>query len=468
MLTEEKRIQLDGIVKQMIDNKETDDSVQFVVDDFKTKYDMPEVPLQTPQKGVVDKVLDNPITRGIQSFFPGKKVGDAIGTLGGLGLEKAKGLLGGQDNSATYDLSSPTPLQVGGDVVAGAASIAGFKGVGATGSLLSKAGKSAVVGAGLFGGKEAAEGGGAKDIAKSTALGAGVGVGSSLLFSGLEVAASQLKKLPTRLIRSATGQSKKEILAGKGLEKFMLENKKVGTAEGLIKQSQEEMDRLSEVINKNLKSVGVTDAKITTKRLLGDIVKDVNKAGGNITNEEAKEIIDRLAPQARGLLEKPSMGLVTANKLRQSIDRTLGDRGFLTAELPFNKDILRSFTNALREEVKKKAPEGTRGAFNSLSNEIRLSNALTSKVAQGSRNQIISFGDLIGGGIGGLAGGVPGVVLGAAARRVVQSTPFLTGSAVAMDTLNKALTPVLSGMEPSVQTAILQAIASAIEPPQDQ
>lgn len=404
-------------------------------------------------------VLNNPVTRGIQSFFPGKKVGEAIGTLGGYALSP---------NKSHYDLSAPSPLQVAGDVAQGAAQVAGFKGVGATGSFGAKALKSAGLGATMFGGKTAAEGGGAKDIAKSAAIGGAVGAGTSAVASGIETAAEQFKKLPERLIRSATGQSKREILAGKGLEKFMIENRKVGTADNLINESKAHMEKLSNYINDNLKSVPVTKAKVTTSSVLDKIVKDVNAQGGAITKAEARQIIDRLAPQSKGILSKPSMSLVTANKLRQSIDRTVGDRGFLTAELPFNKDILRSFTNALREEVKSKAPEGTRAAFNTLSKEITMSTALANKIAGGSTNQVISFGDLIGGGIGGLAGGIPGAAIGAAARRAIQSTPALTGGAVAIDALNKAIQPIIKGLSPAVQTEILNAISNVASPKESQ
>jgi hypothetical protein len=37
-LDETNRAKLDGIVKQMSDNKESDEDIQFVVDDFKKKY----------------------------------------------------------------------------------------------------------------------------------------------------------------------------------------------------------------------------------------------------------------------------------------------------------------------------------------------------------------------------------------------------------------------------------------------
>jgi len=412
---------------------------------------------QQDKRSLADKIWSGIETAGkiTNAVFPGKQVGDAIGTLAGATIANFKG------QGDQYDLSAPTPLQVGGDIASGVATLAGFKGVGTTGSVLSKMGKSAVLGAGQFGGKTAAEGGSAGDIVKSSAIGAGVGAGTSAVMSGAEVLAKNFQKIPSRLINSATGQSKKEILAGKGLDKFILENKKVGTADKLIRDSKDQMEKLSNIINNNLKSIPITKAKITTSSILDDLVKGVNSDGGSITKAEAKEIIDRLAPQAKGLLSKPSMSLVTANKLRQSIDRTIGDKGFLLSELPFNKDILRNFTNALREQVKVKAPDGTRAAFNSLSNEIRLSNALTQKMAQGSRNQIISFGDLIGGGIGGAVGGIPGAMAGAAARRVVQSTPFLTGMAVSIDTLQKNLAPILSGFEPTIQTAIIKAINEA-------
>lgn len=39
MLQEQDRLKLDGIVKQMIDNKEPESNIQFVVNDFKSRYD---------------------------------------------------------------------------------------------------------------------------------------------------------------------------------------------------------------------------------------------------------------------------------------------------------------------------------------------------------------------------------------------------------------------------------------------
>lgn len=57
-LPEEKRTQLDGIVKQMIQNKESDSNIRFVVNDFKTKYTptaATENTAQTADKASADK-----------------------------------------------------------------------------------------------------------------------------------------------------------------------------------------------------------------------------------------------------------------------------------------------------------------------------------------------------------------------------------------------------------------------------
>src|SRR3990172_6238834 len=82
MLTEEKRQQLDSIVSQMVTNQETDDTIQFVVNDFKNRHSTEE-----PQTSFLDK------TEKVLDFvFGGGKVGAAIGTqaakLGLTGLSK--------------------------------------------------------------------------------------------------------------------------------------------------------------------------------------------------------------------------------------------------------------------------------------------------------------------------------------------------------------------------------------------
>lgn len=398
------------------------------------------------------KIIDNSITRGIQKLFPGEKAGQAIGTAVGLGASAIQG------NSGFYDTSAPSPMRVIGDAAEGALSIAGLKGAGMAGGIAKRLASNAALGAGMSASSDIADGGSISSSIKAAGKGAasGLAVGTA----GEALSATLIKgisALPERLIRSAVGQSKKELLAGKDIAKYVLENKKVGTAKKILEDSQRMIDKADDIIRTNLKSVPIESASVDRNSIISGLTDRINAEGGAIGPDEVIQIIAKNAPQAKGLLAKEVMTLEEANVLRQALDKTLGDRGFLAAELPFNKDVLKSFSNIIREEVKSKAPQGTRAAFNTLAKEITLRNALAGKVAQGSRNQIISFGDLFGAIPGSLVGGVPGAIAGAAARRAVQSTPVLTGSAVILD----RLTPIIKDLAPATRTAILKAISDS-------
>lgn len=293
-----------------------------------------------------------------------------------------------------------------------------------------------------------------KETVKGAALGAAFPVAGKALGA---VGKALTEALPKRFIRSAIRQPKKEILAGKDVSDFVLKNKKIGTHKSLLENAEVAVVNLSEDITKRLSSVRLVQNKITNNSLVDRVVKNVNEQGGQIDVTEVRNILNRLAPQSRGLLSRTSMTVLDGNKLRQSLDKTLGDRGFLTAQLPFNKEILRTFANTLREEVKEKAPKGTRELFDELSKEIRLRNVLLDTSTQASRNQIISFGDLIGGGLGTAAGGPAGALAGVIGRRILQSAPFLTASGVGLSQL-KQLQGVVQTISPEIRALLLELL----------
>jgi hypothetical protein len=70
MLPEEKRKQLDGIVSQMVANKEDSNAIDFVVNDFKSKYSV-----KAPEKSFLERTANV-----LDMVFGGGKVGEAIGT----------------------------------------------------------------------------------------------------------------------------------------------------------------------------------------------------------------------------------------------------------------------------------------------------------------------------------------------------------------------------------------------------
>lgn len=414
---------------------------------------------QKQQKDLLQKS-----TEVVGKVFPGQKVGEAIGTLGGFGLTALKEKLGLAPKGSTsqYDLSAPKPAQVAGDIASGALTVAGFKGAGIGKTALGTVAKGSALGAGFGASESLKEGGSIKDIAKSAVGGALVGGAVSGVGVGLEKAlTTTLQNLPSRFVQSAIGQSKKEILAGKDLTKFVTENKKIGTAQSLLKGSLDAQKELNSKINTVLQN---STKKFNTEKILTSIQKSETVQNALLKNEDVLDIVSKIAPQSRKLLSQKVLTTQELNKLRQQIDRSLGSKVFDAPEVAFQKEIAKEFTNKLRDVVQKSAPE-TKELFKTYSQEIRLADAIQGKMQRGNRNQIISMGDLIGGGLGGATFGPAGVIGGAIAKRVSQSTPFLTGSAVIADQLSKTLLPTLQKLDPAIQTEIISAIEKALVPP---
>lgn len=310
-----------------------------------------------------------------------------------------------------------------------------------------------------------------KDILTASAIGAGIPVVGSALGKLAQPVKGLVESLPNRFIESVLGRNKKQILAemdkdaSKSLVNF-LKSKPVKTTKNLLEDSDKAISSISKKISEQLKSVPVTKNRVTAKSLVDDLAKQLNEKGAATTVDEVKDIITKLSPQAKGLLQKPSMGIYTANQLRQSIDRTLGDRAFLGGQQTFNKEILKAFNNKLRTEVQKKAPSGTDDLFRELSLEIQLKNSLADKLAQRAGNQVLSFGDFIGGGLGGVFGGIIGQPIaaagaGVAARRLIESTPAKMIGAKSVEKTIKAIEkiiPILEKLSPLERATLLDAI----------
>lgn len=423
--------------------------------------------VSSPQATKQPKKKEDLLTKSsnvLGSIFPGTKtIGESIGTLGLAGKQAITGNF--QQAKETLATQPSVPELIGAYTSAGAQAY-GVTGGGLGGGVISDALKSAGLGALISGGAKASEGGSLGDVAKSGAVAFGVGGGLSLASSGAQAGLRKIAdSLPERFINSATGQTKKELLAGKGISKYVLENKKIGTTQQLIDQSQEAIDQADTFINNALKSS--TDKTIKLDTLVDDIVDQVNSAGGSVDNIKIKTILKNLAPQVEGTLAKDTLTLAEANTLRSQLDKTLGSNAFINAQLPFNKGVLKDFTNSLRNTVKDTAPIGVRDAFNTYSKEITLRDLLLSKSAQASRNQVIGLGDMLFGGFGGVSGGIPGAIIGVGARKFSESTLAKTGAGVIIQSLDKSLSPILAQLEPTVRTAIVTAIVEAMREDQN-
>ena len=452
MLPEEKRQQLDGIVQQMVSNKESDSNIKFVVDDFKQKYSVQENEAPQEQKpnllGKASNILG--------TVFGGKRIGEAIGT------QIAKATV--PEEQKQFISEGPTVKQIAGDVAGTGLTLATLGGAGLAGGLGARLIKMAGLGAGISGSQSLADGGDASDVAKSAVAGGAVGAALPVAGAGLRAIGGQIKQLPERFVNSALSRKKADILKDIAKDKtddfanYVLKSKPVGTASKLLSESTDNVSQLGQKVSSALSlAERQTGGKITIGRnnILDEVVKLPEAEGALLKRVDVRSIIERLAPQSKKLLQKESLTLTEANKLRQLLDKTLGDRAFLGSQISSDKAVLKSFANTLREQVKSKAPEGTRALFSELSNEIRFRDALLERIAKKQGNQVLSFGDFIGGGLGGIfGGGIPGAVGGVAARRAIESVPFKLSAGKLTNAATK-LEPVIKDMTPAQQTAIL-------------
>lgn len=471
MLTEEKRRQLDDIVQKMVASKEDDDTIQFVVDDFKKKYEQKETIIE-PKTNILRKT-----SKVLDTIFGGGKIGEAIGT----GLAKTKigrKLVGAPELTEEEEKGialGPTAGQVAGDVAGVGLTLAGLGGVGTTGSFTARLLKTMGLGAGISGAKAISEGEETKDVIKSTIAGGAVGAAIPIAGAGLRAIGRQIEQLPARFVNSALGRNKAQVLNDIAKDKiddfakYVVQNKSaLKSANVHLEESSNAVETLSKKVSIALSSAIRKSGIKTTigiNNFLDDIAKLPEAEGALLKRADIKEIIEKLAPQTKQLLSKSSLNLEEANKLRQLVDRTLGDRAFLGGQLSSDKIILKQFANNLREIVKEKAPEGTRALFTELANEIRFRNGLLERVAKRAGNQVLSFGDFIGGGLGGIfGGGIGGAITGVAARRAIESVPFKLFSAKTITALTKAA-PILESLAPAQQTAILNLFAEIFSPP---
>ena len=378
-----------------------------------------------PNDSLYGKIIDNSITRGIQSFFPGEKVGQAIGTLGGYA---ASGF------NPNYDTSAPTPLQVAGDVAQGALMVgtgqpSGVSGIQAFGktlpvlktaeSVLGRVAQNSLIG-GAYGASGAVAGGSTdiKDISTQGAIGAATGGITTGVLEGVNTA---LSKLPERLVKSVLPQLNKEDTVN-----YAIKNIKLGTTENMVNESQKALNSY----NKQIDGI-LTHPQFNNKSIMAsDILSGVKKAFPR-SEYDVPTIINKLKtqiPSEASTLTKLGKGgdltLEEANILRQQIDKATYKTTVLDSpEVKAGKELAEAVGNSIRERVKQIAPE-TIPVFDGFSKEIRLFKALSSLQKKSNNRSIIGMKDLWSLVAGGVTGGLPGAV-GALAVEKAASTPVV-------------------------------------------
>lgn len=227
-----------------------------------------------------------------------------------------------------------------------------------------------------------------KSIGDSLKQGAVTGAVGGVLGGGLAAGGEVVrgltgKQLVESLYNSALGVDKKTIQSGRSPAADLIKRGVVGTSQQIYSKAQSTIDAVEPKISQILQK---SDAHVSTEGVMANLAHQINESVGNtgtdkITSTEMRRIIGESLPQVRTLLSKDDLQLADVNKLRQVMDRTLGDRAFTGATLPFKKDALYDASNALRALVKKSEPT-TVPLFNQYANAVQTTKALDNEMSK--------------------------------------------------------------------------------------
>lgn len=391
-----------------------------------------------PKKDFLQKATDV-----ATAIFPGKQVGEAIGTLGGY-------LTTPKEQKQYYDISAPTPTQVVGDVAQGALMVA--PGLGAVGKA-SQLGKVAGVGEKVFG-KTLPAVQTAKTalgrLGQGTALNAGFGLSGGLAkgeTSAPELARSTAIGVGTGFLAGTAGEILGKV--GQWLPKRMLPfkvtdktadyalTKKLGNPKNMLTRSDSEINNLGNQLGNILKQKkyqGITvQGKDIYPRMIEElpnssIVKDpellVKKLKEYAGTEDA--LVDKLfSPQGLTLPE--------LQKLNSNIGDNIYKSVFDTAVTKTGKQIGNKFYHAVGDAIRAIAKEDNIGnVYDSLSKEYLLNNSLRRYVNKVGGKAALSLNDLVAFDVGGLPTAI--------ARRVVGSPTLNIKTAGLISGLGKETT----------------------------
>lgn len=265
------------------------------------------------------------------------------------------------------------------------------------------------------------------------AFGAALGGGIQLGFETINAVA---QALPERLYNSALGVKKTDIKAGYSPSAELIKKGEWGSLRGIKDRQQAIADAADDAVDKILKGSEVTTKPESFFQAVAD---NYNKSyKGKLKPEDVKLIVGSLDPRIASLAEAKTWTLEDANKFRQTVDKVLGHKTFIAAQLPFKKEVADELTNNIRGAVQSLAPD-TKPLFKDWATAIRTTRAIEEKLAAQGSN-IVGAGDIWTAVAGGAAsGGITGAVALPIARRLAGSGLTKTAAAVGLDRIGNAI-----------------------------
>lgn len=372
-------------------------------------------PVSVPERGFLGtrpgdsmfgKVIDNSVTRGIQRVFPGAKVGENIGTLGGFFLTGAKEKLGMAPQGATqaYNLKAPTPLQTAGDVAQGAATIAGLKlPAPAAGGALKTIGRTAVQGGaiGAVGGAgTAAENTSenalptARDLAEVAKGAAAGGATGAAVSGGVSATGQLLKAWGTGIQNSVIKPIKADIDDGFTIETVRKYNLG-GSLETTADKTEQLMNNITRQLNQKLaatnNTINMNDVYAATAR---QMTTDKTKTFG--ANKGVASALENLKGELDELGDVSGLKITDAQVVKQAAG-SYGAwvYGVVDPDATSRQKVYNVFYRELRKAIEQNSPDGVQELNRQLSELIPVKNAVIRRIPVAARNNVLSLTDII-------------------------------------------------------------------------
>lgn len=421
-------------------------------------------PVDAPKKPLLDRIAESKISKGIQSFFPGAKLGEAVGTSLAAGGRLLKGDTKGASDILKTQLS---PKVVGGDVAnialtTGAMAAPVLKGTTALSTIGKTAAQGAAFGAGQSGAKALSQDRSAGEVGKAALVGGAV----SGAISGATSAFGELLKKSgekiTRTVIKPTLADEADGFSMKTIEKHDLG----GSLDTMLKKTESKMNQLSTELTKKLAQ---SDATID----LNDVYEQTAQklTGNKLKSFGANTSMDRALEQLKGEIADVGNGAITipdAQVIKQASGKMgAWQFGVSDPDATARQKVYNAFYSTMKSAIEKNSPEGVREINKQLSELIPVSNAIVRRLPVAERNNLLSLQDMITltasamnpSALGGFALSLA-QKSGAVGNILSKLGPKVSGLAPTLGTVGAEAVPSLMPQSPKAQAEISQSPSS--------
>lgn len=260
------------------------------------------------------------------------------------------------------------------------------------------------------------------------------------------------KKAPEALMTDALSVSKKMIERGQNPAKLLVAEKQYGGKNVFNKLGSLYSDTQNAMLNLN-EAITTEGAKVKnlfeSKDIVGTALKNIMSSKGTLYSKEQiikalnKSGVDILKTGGKlfdenGKFLNKSLTFDEVNKLRQELGDVIGDTGFKLQKPSLQKSILTELWKATRNNISESSPI-IGEHITQLGKYKKAFDVVNSAMSKAEKQGIVTWGDLVLGGVGAGAGGLPGAIILYGLKKLASSPNAKITAAQAINAMNETI-----------------------------